>query len=82
MTLDCKYLFEILSEFVDNELDDDTVKAAEEHLAGCAQCSATAKDFIESLALIKEKKDRSLSAGEKKHLKELIAKEMKRGGHT
>jgi anti-sigma factor RsiW len=42
---ECRQVFEMLSEYIDDELPPDTCQQIEQHIAGCAPCI----EFVESL---------------------------------
>ncbi len=50
----CKGLVDLLSEYVDGELDRATGRRLEQHLRGCVECTAFLKTFRKTRAMTRE----------------------------
>jgi anti-sigma factor RsiW len=50
----CRALFEKLSEYIDQELDQDTCKLIEKHLKNCQPCQACLATLQQTVALCRE----------------------------
>jgi len=50
----CRAFFEKLSEYIDNELDQDTCKLIEKHLRHCRPCQACLATLQQTVALCRE----------------------------
>jgi len=55
--MDCVQIKRLLSEYIDNVLDDQTKKLVDEHLSQCSACSkelATSKSYVKEMSSLKE----------------------------
>ncbi len=50
----CKDLVDLLSEYVDGELDRATARRLEQHLRGCVECTAFLNTFRKTRAMTRE----------------------------
>lgn len=74
--IDCKDLFEKMSEYLDGEMDLAMIEVAEKHVGDCIDCKETLESFKKSVALLKKTKIKKMSEDDKSRLRDLIHKEM------
>jgi mycothiol system anti-sigma-R factor len=74
----CKTLFEKMSEYLDGELDPDTISFAERHISECTECEENLELMKKSLQLIKKQQREKIPDDVRNQLRQAIQKEMKR----
>jgi len=68
----CLEMFEKLSEYLDNELDEATCKAIEKHVKECVPCFICLQTLKRTVDLCKQAGDRPIPRAFSKKLKEVI----------
>jgi anti-sigma factor RsiW len=59
----CRAFFEKLSEYIDDELDQETCEKIEKHLRDCQPCHACLSTLRQTVALCREMKSAEAGAG-------------------
>ncbi len=72
--ISCAEVLELLSEFVDGELDSPVREKVEEHLRGCEACSRFGSDFKALLSVLRRNRARwaTLPEGFRERLRRII----------
>ena len=83
MTFTCEDMIRYLSDYVDNDLDADLTKAAQEHLATCQNCRVVLDSTRKTILLYKEQGAVvQLPSGRKNALYERLAAIYRAKGET
>jgi len=66
--MECNDLLHYLSDYIDNNLDDDLVAEAQEHLATCHNCKVILDTTQQTIALMLQQEKRVIPAHNRKKL--------------
>jgi hypothetical protein len=80
MKLDCKHVWEHISEYIDNTVDAKTREDIGRHLEHCEICSAILDSTRNILVLTADDRTFELPVGYSKRLHERLAKELESSG--
>jgi hypothetical protein len=80
MKLNCKHVWEHISEYIDNSLDAELLADIELHLEHCEICSAILDSTRNILILTADERTFELPVGYSNRLHERLAKELARAG--
>lgn len=80
MKLDCKRVWEYISEYIDQSLDTGLREEIERHLEHCEICSAILDSTRNILVLTADKRTFELPVGYSERLHERLMKELESGG--
>jgi hypothetical protein len=80
MKLDCKHVWEHISEYIDNTVDAKTREDIELHLEHCEICSAILDSTRNILVLTADDRTFELPVGYSERLHERLAKELESSG--
>lgn len=75
MTLRCEQIFELLSDYLDGELEPATREAFEAHIQGCTKCARFGQDFAEVVNGLKSGARPAMSLGLRQRLRGLFEAE-------
>jgi anti-sigma factor RsiW len=73
----CISLFEKLSEYIDNELDDALCETIERHMQECKPCQACLKTLKQTVAVCREMKPAQVPEDFSKRLRRMIRQHVK-----
>jgi predicted anti-sigma-YlaC factor YlaD len=82
MNLECKYVWEHISGYLDKQLDRELLAAVERHLASCEICSAILDSTRNILVLTADDRTYELPLGYSARLHERIEAVIGRGGSS
>ena len=68
----CKDLVDLLSEYVDGELDPATARQLEEHLRGCVECTAFLNTFRKIRSMTRESVEAAMPAELRARLRRFV----------
>jgi anti-sigma factor RsiW len=71
--MDCETLLTYLSDYIDNQLDEDLTAEAEEHLATCHNCSVVLDSTQKAILLYRQQGKREIPAERREKLYSQIA---------
>jgi hypothetical protein len=80
MKLDCKHVWEHISDYIDNTVDAKTREDIEQHLEHCEICSAILDSTRNILVLTADDRTFELPVGYSERLHERLAKELESSG--
>jgi len=81
MNLDCKHVWEHISEYIDKTVDAELLKNIELHLEHCEICSAILDSTRNILVLTADNRTFELPVGYSKRLHERLKEEIERSKH-
>ena len=80
MSFMCKDVVDNILEYIDSELDDQTLKALEEHISECPECGEFVKTYKKMLWLSGKLKEKTFVTPEiRDRLKELLKQKLSEG---
>lgn len=68
----CEELLQYLSDYIDQNLDEELVDAAQEHLATCANCRVVLDTTQQTIFLFREQGQRTIPAARRQRLFEQL----------
>lgn len=77
----CKDLLEVLSDFVDGELEESLCADIEEHLKGCDPCRVVVDTTKKTITLFKENLPYEIPLEVKNRLQRVLRERWKKGPH-
>ena len=66
--MECNELVQYLSDYIDQNLEEDLVEAAQEHLATCENCRVVLDTTQKTIFLYREQGKRTIPAGRRQRL--------------
>jgi len=76
--VECKDLFQRMSEYLDGEMDVAAIEMAMGHLAHCLECKDILEAFKRSVVLLKRAESQTLPEMERRRLKAMIDEEVRK----
>ncbi len=70
--LTCKEVVELISDYIEGTLPDDTRRRLEEHLAGCGGCTHYVEQMRETIRLTGKAQEQTLTSEERSELLRLF----------
>jgi hypothetical protein len=82
MKLECKHVWEHISEYLDHQLDAETLRDIESHLENCEVCSAVLDSTRNILILTADDRTYELPVGYSERLHKRLEKALREDGET